>query len=69
MFHNYELDLIRDEGVVFAQRLRAAGVAATSKIINGAHHVPELAMPDAVPEITRDTLASIAAFAKGLAAN
>lgn len=67
IFHNYELDLIRDEGVVFAQRLRAAGVAATSKIINGAHHVPELAMPDAVPEITRDTLASIAAFAKGLA--
>jgi acetyl esterase/lipase len=58
--------LIRDEGVVFAQRLRSAGVEATSKIINGAHHVPELAMPDVIPELTRDTLASIAAFARGV---
>ena len=66
ILHNYELDLIRDEGVVFAQRLRSAGVEATSKIINGAHHVPELAMPDVIPELTRDTLASIAAFARGV---
>jgi len=65
ILHNYELDLIRDEGVVFAQKLRAAGVAATSKIINGAHHVPEIAMPDTVPELTIDTLASIASFARG----
>ena len=65
ILHNYELDLIRDEGVVFAQKLRTAGVAATSKIINGAHHVPEIAMPDTVPELTIDTLASIASFARG----
>jgi acetyl esterase/lipase len=65
ILHNYELDLIRDEGVVFAQKLRAAGVAATSKIINGAHHVPEIIMPDTVPELTADTLASIASFARG----
>ena len=51
---------------MFAQRLRSAGVEATSKIINGAHHVPELAMPDVIPELTRDTLASIAAFARGV---
>ena len=66
ILHNYELDLIRDEGVVFAQKLRAAGVEATSKIINGSHHVPELAMPDVIPELTRDTLASITAFAQGV---
>ena len=63
IIRNYELDLIRDEGVVFAQRLRTAGVEATSQIVNGAHHVPEIAMPDAIPELTRDTLSSIAAFA------
>ena len=68
ILHNYELDLIRDEGVVFAQKLRQAGVAATSKIINGAHHVPELEMPDSVPELTADTLASIASFARACAA-
>ena len=65
ILHNYELDLIRDEGVVFAQKLRTVGVAATSKIISGAHHVPELAMPDTVPELTSDTLAAIASFARG----
>ena len=64
IIRNYELDLIRDEGVVYAQRLRAAGVEATSQVINGAHHVPEIAMPDAIPELTQDTLASIAAFAR-----
>ena len=63
---NYELDLIRDDGVVFAQRLQAAGVSASSRVVNGAHHVPEIAMPDAVPEMVRESLASIESFTKGL---
>ena len=63
---NYELDLIRDDGVVYAQKLRASGVEATSTIINGADHVPEIAMPDTIPELTRNTLASITAFARGV---
>ena len=62
---NYELDLIRDEGVVFAQRLRNSGVDATSMIINGSNHCNEIAMPDVMPELTRDRLISIAAFARG----
>ena len=61
---NYELDLIRDEGVVLAQRLQAAGVDAISRVVNGAHHVPEIAMPDVVPGMTRDLIASIASFVK-----
>ncbi len=61
---NYELDLIRDEGVVFAQRLQAAGVDAISRVVNGAHHVPEIAMPDVVPGMTRDLIASITSFVK-----
>ncbi len=67
MILNYELDLIRDDGVTFARKLRAAGVEATSITIAGIHHVPEIAMPDAVPELTRDTIASVVTFAKGCA--
>jgi acetyl esterase/lipase len=63
---NYELDLIRDEGVAFAQRLRKSGVDATSMIINGSTHCNEIAMPDVMPELTRDRLMSIAAFARGV---
>ena len=62
---NYELDLIRDEGVAFAQRLRNSGVDATSLIINGSNHCNEIAMPDVMPELTRDRLMSIVAFARG----
>ena len=62
---NYELDLIRDDGVIFAQRLQSAGVSASSRIVNGAHHVPEIAMPDAIPDVTTDTIMSLSAFAKG----
>ena len=65
MILNYELDLIRDDGVTYARNLRAAGVEATSITVAGIHHVPEIAMPDTVPELTRDTIASITAFAKG----
>ncbi len=65
---NYELDLIRDEGVVFAQRLRNSGVDATSLIINGSNHCNEIGMPDAMPELTRDRLMSIATFARGVKA-
>ena len=63
---NYELDLIRDDGVVYARKLLKNGVSAISRIVNGAHHVPEIAMPDAVPELTQDTLSSILTFARGV---
>jgi acetyl esterase/lipase len=60
---NYELDLIRDEGASFVRRLQAAEVPAISRTITGATHVVELAMPDLVPELVDETLASIAGFA------
>ena len=63
---NYELDLIRDDGAVFARNLQAAGVPAISRTIDGAIHVLELAMPDLVPELLNDTLGSIAGFAHDL---
>ena len=60
---NYELDLIRDDGAVFARKLQLAGVTALSRTIDGAVHVPEIAMPDLAPELTRETVRSLAGFA------
>ena len=65
---NYELDLIRDDGAIFARKLQAAGVAAFSRTITGAIHVVELAMPDLVPELLDETVASLVGFATRLAA-
>ena len=65
---NYELDLIRDDGAVFARKLLEAGVPAVSRTIDGAVHVPEIAMPDLVPDLARDTVQSLAGFANSLRA-
>ena len=61
---NYEMDLIRDEGAVFARKLQALGVSAISKTIDGAPHVMEIAMPDLVPELVQDTVGSLTEFAR-----
>lgn len=58
------MDLIRDEGAVFARKLQALGVSAISKTIDGAPHVMEIAMPDLVPELVRDTVGSLTEFAR-----
>lgn len=60
---NYELDLIRDDGAVFSRKLQQAGVAALSRTMDGAVHVPEIAMPDLIPELTRETVQSLVGFA------
>ena len=65
---NYELDLIRDDGAVFARKLLEAGVPAVSRTIDGAVHVPEIAMPDLVPDLARDTVQSLVGFANSLGA-
>jgi acetyl esterase len=63
---NYEMDLIRDDGAVFARNLQAAGVAAISRTVTGAPHVAEIAMPDLMPELVDDTIGSIVGFTKKL---
>ena len=63
---NYELDLIRDDGAVFARKLQEAGASAVSRTIDGAVHVPEIAMPDLVPDLARDTVQSLVGFADSL---
>ena len=64
---NYEMDLIRDDGAVFARNLQAAGVAAISRTVTGAPHVAEIAMPDLMPELVDDTVGSIVGFTRKLA--
>ena len=60
---NYELDLIRDDGAVYSRKLQQAGVTSISRTIDGAVHVPEIAMPDLAPELTRETVQSLVGFA------
>ena len=60
---NYELDLIRDDGAVFSRKLQQAGVTALSRTIDGAVHVPEIVLPDLVPELARETVQSLVGFA------
>ena len=62
-----ELDLIRDDGAIFARNLQAVGVPAISRTIDGAIHVQEMAMSDLVPELLHDTVGSLAGFAHQLA--
>ena len=64
---NYEMDLIRDDGAVFARSLQASGVAAISRTVTGAPHVAEIAMPDLMPGLVDDTVGSIVGFARKLA--
>jgi acetyl esterase len=58
-----ECDPLRDEGVEFYRRLLRAGVPARCRQVMGTVHGTEI-LPFMCPEISRDTAASIADFAK-----
>lgn len=61
-----ELDPLRDEGLMFARKLKAAGVSAVARTVNGTHHAGDLAMPDITPDIYQETLRSLVGFANSL---
>ena len=58
-----ECDPLRDEGLVFYRLLLRAGVAARCREVRGTCHGAELIM-NAIPDISGDTAADIARFAK-----
>ena len=58
-----ECDPLRDEGLAFYRLLMRAGVAARCREVRGTCHAAELLM-NAVPDISGDTAADIARFAK-----
>ena len=58
-----ECDPLRDEGLEFYRLLMRAGVSARCREVRGTCHAAELLM-NAVPDISGDTAADIARFAK-----
>lgn len=60
-----EFDPLRDEGIAFYRLLLRAGVEAMCRVVMGTCHGIEV-MPFVCPDVSRQTAASIAAFARGL---
>jgi len=61
-----ELCLLRDEGLHFAERLKALGVGGYSRVVKGTVHAAEISYPGELKEISAETLDDIASFAKAL---
>jgi acetyl esterase/lipase len=59
-----ECDPLRDEGINFYRLLLRAGVKARGRQVMGTVHGTEV-FPMLCPDISRDTAASIADFARG----
>lgn len=59
-----ELDPLRDEGLAYYRNLLAAGVPASARTVHGTPHAGDMGFFHVAPEITADTVASIAAFVR-----
>jgi acetyl esterase/lipase len=61
-----ELDPLRDEGLVFGQKLAAAGVHVESKVTSGIPHGAALVFRKMAPEFHNGAVRDIVAFARSL---
>ena len=61
-----ELDPLRDEGLAYFRKLLAAGVAATSRTVNGTVHAGDCIFRDALPDVYLGTIRDINSFANSL---
>jgi acetyl esterase/lipase len=61
-----QLDPLRDEGIAYYQKLLAAGVAASSRTVNGTCHAGDCLFRDAMPEVYLSTIRDINSFAYSL---
>lgn len=61
-----ELDQLRDEGLVYARKLMAAGVPTISRTVNGTHHGGDTEYWGALPHVCHATVRDIQSFAASL---
>jgi acetyl esterase len=61
-----ELDLLRDEGVAYYQKLKRAGVAASLRTVPGACHAADVMLPAHMPDAYQATVTSLHDFAASL---
>lgn len=61
-----ELDPLRDEGVAYYRKLLAAGVEVAGRMNLGITHGAEIGFRTAIPDVHRDAIADIVAFANRL---
>ena len=61
-----EVDPVRDEGIAYYRKLRAAGVPAVGRVLLGLPHAGDVFFGSEAPQIVEASIGSIAGFARSL---